>query len=751
MTDAPAGPAASRARAWAHRLRSVVALLLLAILASRCFISEEFFQLPPINLDEAFYSANADLATDPVNRQDLAKACYATGLLLTFALWATAQVIAPRPTRGKAFLGGVILFAALSAVSATRANNPIAAWGVWWDQLGILLAGFVAWNVFDDPKQWRALILTLISVGVLLTCKGLFQHFVELPAMHDELTRNPTLLFRMTGFPPGSSQESLFLERAAQNTPTGYFSMGNILASLLLVPVFVIPGIIRGAWKDSVSPLRRSCLTLGLALAAAVIGYCIHLTASRGAIAAGAGVMLLGILVLMLPGVWRRRMRLGLIVAVILAIGIGFFAMGRQYVRTGHAPGGASMDVRWEYWSVTGDILDGHEWFGVGGGNYATHYLQHRKLGAAEAVQTPHNVAVHAITQFGWVGGVLYLTLLGGMLVAMTRSQSRETRSDDGTFSMVHTLAAVGLAITLAIGLFSGHASGDMFLVFAIPPAFGFLVVFALLAWITRRVDLSATPVRIMMTMGLMGLALHNLVSYSLWMPAAATAFWILTGAALSRFEPPKRTSGLSMRWSTLVLSAALLATCTIIYFAPALQRTRHWWTVARLLQTRDNVAACFHALPLLEGEDSRDLVEGARLCARTVESDPIMVGFAVQFAEHAVGHSPTDPDVQQLFMEMSWRFDGRTRSRDQWIALVEPPCALDPQNPERYYAAAYVLSTVDPAGRQSIPPMRLELAREYAQRGIVVDDALPEESLYRLPPEKRQRLEGLAATPVEP
>jgi len=240
----------------------------------------------------------------------------------------------------------------------------------------------------------------------------------------------------------------------------------------------------------------------------------------------------------------------------------------------------------------------------------------------------------------------------------------------------------------------------------------------------------------------LMGFALHNLVSYSLWTPATATVFWILAGAVLSQFAPPRKTSGRLMRRGLLLASIALLVACVWFHLTPTTRRTCHWWTVQRILQEGHPYKAIDYAHGALgESNDPRDLVEILHL-SRTIDYfGPDEKHTTLELATRTVELRPTDPDIQQLLAETHWVYNPNAATTPEMLIAIDRMCELDPQNPNRYFVAARLTEEL---GRQ-------DLSRGYAQRGLTCQDALPTDSLYRLPPAKRLRLEMLTNAPNEP
>jgi hypothetical protein len=738
MAD-PAGQ--SDPHPWAERLRRAAFLLLLACVVSRCFVSEQSFRMPPIDLNEAFYAIDHESLTDPVNREDLARTWYTTSLLSVMLLWGLAHAIDPQRWKAPWWLLALLALAVLAGISAIRANDSPSAWSTWWDQLAILLAGFVAAQLCDRPSRWRVLLLAILTVGTVTASKGLYQHFVELPAMHDQLAANPDLLSGVTGTQPGTPEAAIFLERARQNTPTGYFAMGNALASLLLLPLLAIPGVIVAILRTTQDRVRAWGISSLLAILAGGILYCILLTASRGALAAGISALLVGLGVLVIPKGWRRRRRVWLIGIVAGLLLLGAAAMAMQYNRTGSAPGGASMGVRWQYWSATGDILRGNELFGVGGGNYATHYLQHRALGAAEAVQTPHNVGVHAIAQFGLLGGIVYLGILAGVLIALTRPVEPHPLDASHSRSTLSAVPITGLAVAIAICSFHSGAVGAMALYFALPPAIMVSLVFGLMLWVFRDLDLNAPVVRVMVVIAIMAFALHNLVSYSLWMPATATAFWVLAGSALAQWSSRGWIAPRWTRVATPLLAATILIACIATYLAPTIQRTHHWRTIARLLREQQyRPAGELASRAFAESRDPATLDQAARLCI-AFANDPTFAHHALTFATRAVELEPTNPDLQQLLSQTHWRLNPTPTNDHPAFGPMVCACELDPQNAGRFLSAAQLFADAH----------QPTLAAKFAREGLKCDDALPPTSLYRLTSDDRTTLEQLASSTPTP
>ena len=84
-----------------------------------------------------------------------------------------------------------------------------------------------------------------------------------------------------------------------------------------------------------------------------------------------------------------------------------------------------TMTFRWYYWTAGAEIAAEEPLWGVGPGGFGTAYTAFRRPAAEESVKTPHNFIVHAAAQYGIVGALLYLGVVGMVLWGLCRPVPR--------------------------------------------------------------------------------------------------------------------------------------------------------------------------------------------------------------------------------------------------------------------------------------------------------------------------------------
>ena len=240
-----------------------------------------------------------------------------------------------------------------------------------------------------------------------------------------------------------------------------------------------------------------------------------------------------------------------------------------------------SMAFRWQYWLGSTTLLAEKPLFGAGGGNFPEEYLRVRNAEGEESVKTPHNVIVHALVQFGVLGGGVFLVLLiwslSGAFGPMDDKRG-VVASGAGVLRFRHGLVVAGagaIAILVSRGLFSvaGHSVAT-YQIGAIIPAIIFLAGFAIL-WpgaTAASDDQAVGYLRLSLMIGCAALALHSLVTFSVWMPGVGMLLFASSGAATGS-RKRMHTAGRweARRWGLLPLasSAAMLAAVVVLCLIP--------------------------------------------------------------------------------------------------------------------------------------------------------------------------------------
>ncbi len=647
----------------ARRVLEVSAVaLLLTLLVGRCMLAEMPFRSSPVNLPIQMYVAGqeggAEIALD---RGELARVVIALGLLAGPALWLLAGAVGGRLELRHGWLWGLGLgFASWSMASAMEAPEARTAWVVWLEQVSLVAAALTLTQLLRSRRAWAMVLAVLAAVAAMYLGKGLWQLFVEVPDRIADFQAHRADRLGSFGWAVDSPQAKLIESRMTDPSLLGFFPLANLFAAALLIVTAGATGLAVDAWRRLVLLGRipadqRTGEERGLAGIAAVLmttvaagaGLCLVLTGSRGAWVSAVALTVPTVLVLVARK-WGRWWREALVLGGALLLA-GVLSVAGMGLSSGRLPT-KSMTFRWYYWSAAGRISLEHPLLGVGPGNFPNAYLQARQPEAEESVKTPHNAPLHALVQFGWPGGAMYLALLAGMAITACRPNSPLARPDRrkepepgetedadaeaqdgeaaaeaadpappaepepsspppepappevGPSPTQAAVAMVGIclgALLLRGWLAGAGGSGAVFFLETFTGAVGLVLGLPLAGWAAGLFGgLRGRPGRagrICLVAGVGAFLLHNMVSFGLWMPAPATLGWFALAAAVAyaRLGRP----GHVLRGS---LSAGLAASVAgglwiaamITFFLPVAVKFGHYETARRALAAGNLPAA---------------------------------------------------------------------------------------------------------------------------------------------------------------
>ncbi len=733
----------------ARALRTAAFVTLLAVMTARPFISELGFRVSSLSF-QSFSPAMGDgeEPLPPIDRMEAARVTFAVVILSAVALWLIGGAISGGTIIHHAWLVWPILaFVVLSFFSAMGASDKRAGWTGWLEQVSLISACWLAMQLCasrDGKKRFAVLVVLLVALGVTLAGKGLWQYFVEIPENIAFFEDNPAGGVGPTGAPPGSPAARLFEARVRSASPTGYIALSNVFASTLLVTLGAAIGLaaeklstalrVRRAWSQKRKKGEVHAPTLAAAITVAIVAaipVTLALTGSRGALGgaaiASAGAIIAYLARRRLARRWRRTAIAAGLVFVLLLAGVVGFAMIHDRLPT------KTMTFRWYYWSASARIVRSRPLLGVGPGNFPAYYLMHRRASAEEEVKTPHNFIVHALVQYGVAGGACYLLLLACVVIGACRpGQGDKThpRAPPGRLGLWMLLVpAAAIAAARATLTVFGASGGGLLLEVTIPAAF-FAIAAGLVLWSGERLRdgllAPGAPVRVALAGGLVAFILHNLVTFTLWTPAAAMLFWVTAGACMgSAGAGRRRLAGLT-RWTIAIVAAAAVVTAAIVFCPPLWRRSVHTESALRQLQRRPpQVGAAARLMELASRDDPLDAIaagDAAKLVLQTAmleaRSDlDAILSRADALAEEAIERDP--------LRSSSWLLRGRIN----WYR-INP----EMMKPGRHgtSASGAAVAILDPSWllpmRRAIElnpmalRMRLELARKLCDSGAAAE-----------------------------
>ncbi len=700
-------------------LRGLALSLVLFCLLGRCFLNEFPFRTSAL-LGVYAPQAGDESSALGYDHGELARLSFAMLLLAAGVIWLLGGAVAGGVRMRFRWLAWLIgLFAAVSLLSALRASDVRGALDCWIEQVAILMAGYLVAEICSDRRRFGWVVAALAGAAAVMAAKGFWQIFVEVP--HRVADFQMYRADRLAGFGwEGDSVQAKILEaRLKDPSPFGYFSLTNIFASLMIVLCAAALGL---AWEKLLSgwrhlksrpgmlrsgevplPMLAAGLSLLVAIAAVIV---LALTRSRG----GLGGFALAVVLAVTAGRYRRVLGRHWKKAALIGVGLFVLAVG-AVVGVGLARDRLptkTMAFRWYYWTGSASIVADRPVLGVGPGNFASAYLKHRRPEGEEAIKLPHNVFVHAAVQYGLVGGGIYLTLLAALVLAACRPAARPVDLPVGQGGGAVTGKAVliggmllATAPLFARACFGGlGGSGEVLVLEAVLPAAVLAVGMLIALW--NGSELAAGPgaagvgCRVALACAAVGFLAHNMVTYSLWVPATALVFWVAAGAAAGQAGGAAKRLPRWPAWAVTIVAAALVCTAGWMLWRPVYQRDRLMVQVGQSIRrgnlaTAETLARRYAAVDGLDAISASDAAKvilagchGADLAEITKRATR-----AYEYAKLAAERDPADfaharlagltywlqaaPDALRYRWDGSFQ-DGQTAAEQLTKVLLERP-----------------------------------------------------------------------------
>jgi len=715
----PASPARQRVARW---LCSLAVMVLLASLCSRAFLAEMPFRIQPVrNIAAAMVPVGPGGAMVDVDRSDLARIVFAIALLAATGLWALSGAVRGRLEVCCRPMGlGVVLFAAGSLGSVWAASDRPSAWLAWIDQVSLLSAGFVTIQLCRDGRAFRQVALSLAGLGIALGVKAVYEFGWEIP---DRIAYFHAYGSAAAGLVAGEPGQAELASRILDNKVSGFFSLANLFGAAMCVLAAAAVGlavakIASARWQTRQGPalakgqVAPEPIAAGLAaVGAALAVVALVLTRSRGAIGAFCVAAVAVAIVLryraQLARHWRKAVVAvaGLVVAgaaAVTAVGLARDSLG---VKT--------LTIRWFYWTASAEVLAEYPVQGVGPGNFASAYLPVRRYQAEEAVKTPHNAVLHALVQYGWPVGLLWIALAGGMVVLAVRPGGEppeppaEARPTDRRGVLGVGLVAAGCVVAARSAQASPpEANISFFILDAVFPGLVLAVALTVAGWWPVRTDEPSRSgwLRVALAGGAGAFALHNMVTFGFWAPGVAMAFWIAAGAAAGGAARPGRVLRAG-RWAVLAVAVVLLG-AGVLVARPIVARHSAAADLAASLRYRQGPAARADAerLARADATDALAAMSAARVFAAMGDH-----ARALDLAGQATQRDPKRSSAWRLRAEAAAAL-GRPAGTFYARAIE-----LDPANARLRLAYAGWLWQAGQA----------ELARQQVRTAREIDDAL--------------------------
>jgi O-antigen ligase/tetratricopeptide (TPR) repeat protein len=703
--------------------KTAAMVLLLACVGARVFLSEMPYRGSLLNAS-LLAGKSAEALPGGPGREELSRVTFAILLPAIGALWVLGCALSGRLVVRHPWLAVMVAaFAAWSLVAALRASDKRSAFDVWIEQFSLMSACLLAVQLFGDRRRFVTFVAVLAGIGGLLAAKGLWQVDVEIPERIADFAANRELRLAEMGLAPGSAEAAVFEARLRSTTPSGFFVMSNLYASVLVITLLAAVGLAvdklafaTATWPQGNRPRRKDQVHLPVISAilaiyiAAVCAKALVLSRSRGGIIA-AGASLLAAVALvrwkrLLAAQWRKA-AITVAAAFVLAAGavVAYgLAMDRLPTKT--------MTFRWHYWTGGARIVAEHPWLGAGPGNFASAYLRHRRAAAEEAVKDPHNVVVHAATQYGLPGGALYLAVVGYALIAMARPRPEEESPllpsakpipAAGAATVIMAMTAAALAARALVA--GSTANAYYFVIDTAAPVAVFAAMLMAALWIgwrePRRTNAPTRPPpvppdtgagqflkpefsRIALACGVAGFMLHGMVEFGPWAPGAALVFWTAAGACLAQAGPIKDLDVSRLRWLKAATAGVFLAAAVVVFWRPVHARIMVTETASAELRAGDLPAATDLAEqaattdtydPWSAADAARTVLAG---CQRLGPGTPAGLERACRWALEAHSRDPSYYGHAQLSANTHWMLAAPDAFAYSWRGMASQSAAFE-------------------------------------------------------------------------
>lgn len=505
--------------------------------------------------------------------------------LLLLATWAVmAAMQGEAKVRAGATLAAIVMFVALVGVSGWLAaeGNPRATINSVWQWSSFAVVFFLARQWVVTPCEQRAVVVVMLALAAGLAGLGYYQFFISQPQARAFFEQNPEQALREANLPPDADPQvlELFRNRVSSVEPLATFALTNSLAGFLTPWLVLAAGIGFSLGRQTLP--RRLRAAAGVALVLAAIGGCFFLTKSRSAWGAAlCGIILAGHYGR--TGDVRRGWRAPLVViAGLLLLFLGAVLMGGLDVEVwSEAP--KSLLYRFEYWQATAALIRDHPWWGVGVGNFQTHYTAYKLPQASETVADPHNfllevwassgaLALAALLAFAGLAAWRLRPAAGAEIAEPSDGAPGGPAAPDAAAASSSPVYAVylgglaGLLLAFPLGLAAQFPVAPALLVAGAPLAVACVAL--LHPWtLDGRLPLS------LVLAAVAAMLINLLAAGGFGFASVATSLWLLVALALNLGErrPPLHTMPRPVALGVLAGSLGLVAAFYATAYRPAL------------------------------------------------------------------------------------------------------------------------------------------------------------------------------------
>jgi len=238
-----------------------------------------------------------------------------------------------------------------------------------------------------DRKYITALLSLFLATGLMVMLYGLYQHFLELRGLAEQIQQNPSLLDTIPAELQGAT-----IARAVAGEPFATFIYQNSFGAFLAL---IIPLLL------ALAVIRQKRWWIGLIIGLVALFVMVK-TGSKGAIVAlilGAGLAGGIYYFLKAPSVKKGVLWAGGVIIVIILSGFII-----------HSQMSDSFNVRLGYWDATVKIIMDNPLNGVGLNQFSNSYLYYKSADAGEVLKA-HNDYLQMASEMGIPALLVFLAI----------------------------------------------------------------------------------------------------------------------------------------------------------------------------------------------------------------------------------------------------------------------------------------------------------------------------------------------------
>lgn len=332
----------------------------------------------------------------------------ATSVFLSWLTWVPMLLILIRrvvdPTYSLRFRWAHVFFTLLGTWTLLSVIWAGDRWLALIGALQIIAGASLFWamsQLVRRPDHLR--VVVGVCVGLLLAnvAQGVLYRFIDLPDLQNFFQQNKSQILTENGWNPGEFVALRFEQKLMAGEMLGFNASANTLGAIVVMLALITLAAAMQRLED-----RDDQGWFGLMLLIALSSaYLLAYTGSKASWAA----LALGIVAL---AIWRAAR--GWLVAhhvLVFAVALAGIALASVSITAvGLSTGGLpedSLNFRWRYWVAAWASVAEHPLLGVGWGNFASAFLEHRLPVSAEEINDPHNFMVRWASELGIVGLVL--------------------------------------------------------------------------------------------------------------------------------------------------------------------------------------------------------------------------------------------------------------------------------------------------------------------------------------------------------